>query len=498
MSTLENLNFKNTFAELPDLFHSEHTPKALKDEFLIHYNSIVADMIGLDSSEGERNDLLDVFTFSKSYSKNPFSDFNPVAACYAGHQFGHFVSRLGDGRAILIAQFRDEKNQPWDLQLKGAGPTLYSRGSDGRAVLRSSIREYLCSAAMHGLGIPTTHALYLSNSREEIYREQIEPGAMVMRVAPSHIRFGSFEYYFYSQRYDDLKILTDYVIEQYFPHLLNEKNPCLSFLNEVIQSTAKLISQWQAVGFAHGVMNTDNMSVHGITLDYGPFGFVEQFDPQYICNHSDHQGRYAFNRQPEIGLFNLSCLAQALLPVLHSDTDEAVALAKQALDKYQPEFYKCYSELMHKKLGLQETVDEDKNLLHALLDLLESNHVDYTLFFRTLSLQTDSGFGNKCRDLFLDREAFDTWFNQYQSRLKIETITPDVRSELMKKSNPKFILRNYMAEIAIRKAQDEDDFSEIENLMTILSQPFDEHPDFEHYAGHPPEWAQQIEVSCSS
>lgn len=493
MSKLEQLNFYNNFATLPEIFFSEHQPKALSNHFLIHFNEQTAGLLELDASEAERDDFLDIFT-----TKKFFAGFKPVAACYAGHQFGHFVSRLGDGRAILLGQLRTSDNQPWDLQLKGSGPTLYSRGSDGRAVLRSSIREYLCSAAMHGLNVPTTHALFLSGSTEEVYREQIEPGAMVLRVAPSHIRFGSFEYYFYAQRYDDLKLLADNVIQHYFSHLLETQNPYLAFLEEVIESTAKLIAHWQAVGFAHGVMNTDNMSVHGITLDYGPFGFVEQFNPSYICNHSDHQGRYAFNKQPEIALFNLSCLAQALLPLLHEDTDQGVVAAKAALQDYQPKFITYYAELMRSKLGFTQAFPDDQTIVTALLDLLDANSVDYTIFFRQLSQQPTKTNLTQCRDLFIDRASFDSWYELYKQRLEKENVSSKSRSEQMKQVNPKFILRNYIAETAIRKAQDENDYSVIEDLMTVLSDPFAEHAEFEHYAQHPPEWAHQIEVSCSS
>jgi len=493
MSSLEKLNFNNTYATLPEIFYSAHQPKALTEDFIIHFNPQVADMLDLDNDAYKRSDFLDRFT-----GKKPFHGFKPVAMCYAGHQFGHFVPRLGDGRAILLGQLRGKNNQPWDLQLKGAGPTLYSRGSDGRAVLRSSIREYLCSAAMHGLNIPTTHALFLSGSREEVYREQVEPGAMLLRVAPSHIRFGSFEYYFYSQRYDELKLLGDYVLKQYYPHLLTETNPYHEFLNEVVAATAKLIANWQAVGFAHGVMNTDNMSIHGVTLDYGPFGFVEQFDPQFICNHSDHQGRYAFNKQPEIGLFNLSCLAQAILPMLHEDADEAVKLAKESLDSYQPVFVGHYAELMREKLGFTRVMADDHKIVTSLLDLLEANRVDYTLFFRTLSQLLDDDGVMECRDLFIDRESFDQWFAVYLRRLQEDDVLPEKRSEQMKKFNPKFILRNYMAETVIRKAQDDEDYTELDNMMRILNSPYDEHPEFEHYAGQPPAWAEQIEVSCSS
>jgi uncharacterized protein YdiU (UPF0061 family) len=325
---------------------------------------------------------------------------------------------------------------------------------------------------------------------------------MVLRVATSFIRFGSFEYYFYEGRYDELKKLTDYVLQQYYPHLLKEENPVLAFLDDVIQKTASLVADWQAVGFAHGVLNTDNMSIHGLTLDYGPFGFIEQYDPEFICNHSDHHGRYAFDKQPEIGLFNVSCLAQALLPVLHEDSEEAVRLAKMSLAEYQPEYVRAFADLMRKKAGLShieqlETADHD--LISSLLGLLAEDHVDYTLFFRALSqpMDVDENISN-CRNLFIDRPAFDQWFDGYNIRLQSETLSPQQRSEQMKKVNPKYILRNYMAEIAIRKAQDENDYSFIDQLIEVLSDPFAEHECFEHYAGHPPAWAQQIEVSCSS
>jgi len=493
MPKLEQLCFDNTFASLPGIFYSEHQPAGLHDDFLIHFNDGIARLLGIDKAEASRDDFLDIFM-----GRKPFEGFRPLAACYAGHQFGHYVARLGDGRAILLGQLVDEQQNRWDLQLKGAGKTLYSRDGDGRAVLRSSIREYLCSTAMHGLGIPTTHALFLSGSETEVYREQIEPGAMVLRVAPSHIRFGSFEYYFHSQRYDDLQRLFDYVLETYFPHLQDIDNTAVAFLDEVITSTASMIANWQAVGFAHGVMNSDNMSVHGITLDYGPFGFIEQYDPQFICNHSDYHGRYAFSRQPEIGLFNLSCLAQALLPLLDADVDKAVEKAQRSLERYPQQFQQHYRSLMFDKLGLTNHVDSDWSLVESLLDLMQANHTDYSIFFRKLSEPLSDEDTNQCRDLFIDRDAFDRWYAMYNDRLQRESVTAISRSERMKQVNPKYILRNYMAEAAIRKAEDDADYNEIERLMEILRRPYDEHPEDETYAGHPPEWAQGIEVSCSS
>lgn len=493
MASLENLTLDNCYSQLPGIFFSRHQPDALKNQFLIHFNKQVADMIGLDHDQAGRQDFLDSFM-----CHNKALAFDPVASCYAGHQFGHYVPRLGDGRALLLGQVLNSHDQRWDLQLKGAGKTMYSRDGDGRAVLRSSIREYLCSAAMHGLGIPTTHALFLSGSTEEVYREQIEPGAMVLRVAPSHIRFGNFEYFFYSQRYQDLETLFNFTIDNYFPDLADSDNPALALLENVIAATAKLIAQWQAVGFAHGVMNSDNMSIHAITLDYGPFGFVEDYNPEYICNHSDYHGRYAFNQQPAIGLFNLSCLAQALLPLLADEPEAAAELARHALDQYDPAFQSEYRTLMFDKLGIQQATDRDWAIVASLLDILEANHTDYTIFFRTLSQCLTEKDIDKCRDLFIDRASYDQWHQVYLRMLKQENVFAKVRSEQMKQVNPKYILRNYIAETAIRKAEDDMDYSEINTLVEILSSPFDEHTDHEHYAGHPPEWARNIAVSCSS
>jgi len=311
MKTLEQLQFNNSFSRLPAEFYSRVQPTPLTKQFLLSFNPAAAALIELYATESQREDFVDVIS-----GKKLLPGCDPVAACYSGHQFGHYVPRLGDGRAILLGEVDTSTGQHWDLQLKGAGITPYSRSGDGRAVLRSTIREYLCSEAMHGLGIPTTRALCIIGSQEEVYREQIEPGAMLVRMSPSHVRFGNFEYFFYTQQFEHLKTLADYVIAGFYPELAQEKNPYLSLLQNIIKRTAELIAHWQAVGFSHGVMNSDNMSVLGLTLDYGPYGFLDQYDPDFICNHSDHQGRYAFNKQPEIGLFNASCFAQAILPLL--------------------------------------------------------------------------------------------------------------------------------------------------------------------------------------
>ncbi|MBI3188053.1 MAG: YdiU family protein [Gammaproteobacteria bacterium] len=489
MKTLEQLQFNNTFSRLPTGFYSRLQTTPLAQQFLISFNPAAAELIELHASEAQRADFVDVIS-----GKKLLPGCDPIAACYAGHQFGHYVPRLGDGRAILLGEVETASGQHWDLQLKGAGVTPYSRSGDGRAVLRSTIREYLCSEAMHGLGIPTTRALCIIGSQEEVYRESIEPGAMLLRMAPSHVRFGNFEYYFYTQQFEHLKTLADYVISHFYPQLAEEKNPYQALLQQVIKRTAELIARWQSVGFAHGVMNSDNMSVLGLTLDYGPYGFLDHYDPDYICNHSDHHGRYAFNKQPETGLFNVSCFAQAILPLLDEDTDAGVALARSALNEYEAIFVQHYAFLMRAKLGLQTAQKDDQKLCNDLLAIMQKNQADYTLVFRSLSQQDAS----LSRDLFMDRSAFDDWYQQYRARLLQENSQDSSRSAAMKQVNPKYILRNYMAEMAIRLAEDRQDYSEIDRQLGLLQSPFEEHNALERYAGYPPEWAQRIAVSCSS
>ncbi len=489
MKTLEQLQFNNSFSRLPAELYSRVQPTPLTKQFLLSFNPAAAALIELYATEFQREDFVDVIS-----GKKLLPGCDPVAACYSGHQFGHYVPRLGDGRAILLGEVDTSTGQHWDLQLKGAGVTPYSRSGDGRAVLRSTIREYLCSEAMHGLGIPTTRALCIIGSQEEVYREQIEPGAMLVRMSPSHVRFGNFEYFFYTQQLEHLKTLADYVIAGFYPELAEEKNPYLSLLQNIIKRTAELIAHWQAVGFSHGVMNSDNMSVLGLTLDYGPYGFLDQYDPDFICNHSDHQGRYAFNKQPEIGLFNASCFAQAILPLLDENPDVGVEQAKSALNEYEGHFVQHYAKLMRAKLGLTTVQASDQKLCNDLLSIMQASQADYTLVFRGLA-QEDAAL---TRDLFMDRPAFDNWFRQYTQRLLIENSSDTARCNAMKKINPRFVLRNYMTETAIRLAEDKQDYSEIDKLLLLLQSPFDEHPEFEHYAGHPPEWAQKISVSCSS
>ncbi len=484
---LEQLPFSNSFATLPDGFYSRvaPTPFASTPE-LIHFNSAVAELLHLDPSCRHQRLFIDAFS-----ARTALPGFDPLAMLYAGHQFGHYVAQLGDGRAVLLGETTNPRGERWELQLKGSGLTPYSRDGDGRAVLRSSIREYLCSEAMHGLGIPTTRALCLIGSEDEVYRERIEPGAMLTRVAPSHVRFGSFEVLFYRERHEAIAVLADYVIGHHYPDLAQLPSPrrYVEWLAAVVKRTAHLVAQWQAVGFAHGVLNTDNMSILGLTLDYGPYGFMESYDPGFICNHSDYHGRYAFDQQPQIGLWNLSCLAQALLPLME------VEAAKATLETYQDEFNRHYQKLMAAKLGLGEEDQHGAQLVHELLAQMQQSASDYTRMFRSLAGATDPA---SLRDGFIERERFDRWLHDYHTRLRALGRDPAQRRAAMLAVNPKYILRNYMAQIAIEKAQDEHDYSTIEDLFRVLQRPFDEHPDMQDYAEAPPDWAGGVQVSCSS
>ncbi len=490
LRTLEQLPFDNTFARLPPAFYTRLAPTPFPTgHFLLSFNPDVAQLLGIDPAEAARPEFIQYLS-----GQRPWPGTEPLAMLYAGHQFGHYVPQLGDGRAILLGEVRNPHGEKWDLQLKGGGLTPYSRQGDGRAVLRSTIREYLCSEAMHGLGIPSSRALCIIGSEAEVYREQIETGAMLIRVAPSHVRFGSFEVFFYRDQPEQLKQLADYVITHHYPEIQDGPDKYITFFNTVVQRTATLMAQWQAVGFAHGVMNTDNMSILGITLDYGPFGFIEEFQPDYICNHSDHQGRYAFDQQPNIGLWNLTCLAQALTPLI------SVKAAQQCLAGYEPTFIRHYYDLMRQKLGLQETNEDSVQLVNGWLSLLQQDTRDYTLTCRALSGfdSTASATNTALRDRFISRLDFDQWAAAYKSRLQKENSVDAQRQEKMDQINPKYILRNYLAQAAIEKATVNKDYTEIERLRTLLMNPFAEQPGFQHYAAEPPDWAKSIEVSCSS
>jgi uncharacterized protein YdiU (UPF0061 family) len=489
---LSDLPLWNFFSELPPAFYTRLKPTPLRAPYLVCASPSAAALINLDQSEFTSENFVETFTGNRILPGSV-----PLAAVYSGHQFGVWAGQLGDGRAILLGEAQvpgAEHPGTLELQLKGAGMTPYSRMGDGRAVLRSSIREFLCSEAMAALGIPTSRALCVTGSDQLVMRETPETTAVTTRMAPTFVRFGSFEHWYYNDKNAELKILADYVIDRCYPHLRDSKNPYQALLAEVTRRTAHLIAQWQAVGFMHGVMNTDNMSILGQTIDYGPFGFMEAFDAHHICNHTDQQGRYSYSNQPQIGHWNCYALGQALLPLIGEVDD-----AKAALAIYQPEYQAKLDDLLHAKLGLQTKREDDGALLDSMFTLMQNNHVDFTLFFRLLGdcRLHDRSADEPLRDLFIDRAAFDAWAVQYRTRLASENNRDETRRVAMHAVNPKYVLRNYLAQVAIEKAQNKD-FSEIEKLLKVLERPFDEQPENAQYAALPPDWASHLEVSCSS
>ncbi|HIA08944.1 MAG TPA: YdiU family protein [Chromatiaceae bacterium] len=488
---LQSLQFDNRFAALSDIYYSRVRPTPLQAPVLTSFSRSAAELIDLDVDALRSAEFVAFINGDEDCA-----GADPLAMLYAGHQFGHYVQQLGDGRAILLAQVRNQRGESWDLQVKGGGKTPYSRDGDGRAVLRSTIREYLCSEAMHALGIPTTRALCVFSSPEDVYRERIETGALLVRMAPSHVRFGSFEVFYYRQQYEQLAPLADHVIDEHFPELVGNDDRYLRWLERVIDLTASLIAQWQAVGFAHGVMNTDNMSVLGLTLDYGPFGFLDQYDPEFICNHSDYQGRYAFAKQPSVALWNLSCFAQSILPLLSPEPEAAGEMALALLKTYQSRYDQYRDQQMANKLGLRTSETDDPELGRRLLLLMAKDQVDYTISFRSLS-SFSPGSESDLRDQFRDRDAFDDWAKVYGARLQRENSDDHERRQAMDAVNPAIVLRNYLAQTAIAQAE-AGDFSEVDHLMRALSRPYDNDADVLAYAGHPPDWADQISVSCSS
>ncbi len=479
------LTWHNSFAQLGEDFYTALPPRPLPQPYWVGRSRAMARELGLDEAWLESQAGLDAFT-----GNLPIAGTQPLASVYSGHQFGVWAGQLGDGRAHLLG----ETAAGLEVQLKGSGLTPYSRMGDGRAVLRSSIREFLCSEAMRGLGIPTTRALCVTGSNAPVRREEIETAAVVTRVAPSFVRFGHFEHFAATEQYEPLKKLADYVIDRYCPDCRSTDrfsgNAYAAFLEAVSERTARLVAQWQAVGFCHGVMNTDNMSILGLTIDYGPFQFLDAFEPGHICNHSDPQGRYAYNKQPNIAYWNLFCLGQALLSLIG---DQELALA--ALESYKTVFPDELEARMRAKLGLAQGESADRELIQAILKLLAQDRVDYTIFWRRLSHHVAGSTTEAVRDLFLDRAAFDAWLLQYSERLR--AAEPGQAASLMLEANPKFVLRNYLGEQAIEQAKLMD-FSGVDTLLSLLQTPFDEHPELERYAGFPPDWASSIEISCSS
>ena len=469
--------------ELPD-FYTALTPTPLSNARPIWHNAPLAQTLGVPEA------LFQLSTGAGVWGgETLLPGMSPLAQVYSGHQFGSWAGQLGDGRGILLGEQQLPDGRRMDWHLKGAGLTPYSRMGDGRAVLRSTIREGLASEAMHALGIPTTRALSIVTSDTPVYRETVEQGAMLMRIAESHVRFGHFEHFYYRREAEKVQQLADYVIRHHWPELNGEADKYILWFRDVVTRTATLIASWQTVGFAHGVMNTDNMSILGLTMDYGPYGFLDDFKPDFICNHSDYQGRYSFENQPAVGLWNLQRLAQSLSPFISADALNA------ALDGYQHALLSAYGHRMRDKLGLFTPQQGDNELLDGLFALMIREGSDYTRTFRMLSASEQLSAASPLRDEFIDRAAFDSWFDGYRARLRDEQIDDAQRQQRMRSVNPALVLRNWLAQRAIEQAE-QGNTGELERLHEALAQPFIDRED--DYVSRPPDWGKGLEVSCSS
>jgi uncharacterized protein YdiU (UPF0061 family) len=483
----------NRYHALGASFHTELGACALPQAHWIAVNPQATRMLGWPQDWWRTPEALAVFSGAALWP-----GMRPLATVYSGHQFGVWAGQLGDGRALMLGEVQTPHGS-LEVQLKGSGLTPYSRMGDGRAVLRSSIREYLCSHAMQALGVPTTLALCLVGSPEPVLRERVESAAMVTRLAPSFVRFGHFEHFAHGGQHEALKSLADHVIGAHLPHLADRPQPYLALLDHAVRSTAQLLAHWQALGFCHGVMNMDNMSILGLTLDYGPFGFLDAYDPLHVCNHSDTHGRYAFARQPGIAFWNLCALGQAMLPLI-GDAQAVVG----AIEGFKAAFGEAIMAAMRAKLGLAAALPQDVALIEGWLNLLRQQQADHTLAFRALGELDVQARGplppldvGDMAAVFSDREALASWLRTYQERLQHEPGSADARRERCRRHNPRFILRNHLAQAAIERAE-RGDFSEVDRLMRVLSAPYDDQPGEDDYARVPPPWARHIEVSCSS
>ncbi|HDT6046989.1 TPA: YdiU family protein, partial [Raoultella planticola] len=469
--------------ELPD-FYTALAPTPLKNARLIWHNAPLAQTLDIPEALFHPAQGAGVWG-----GETLLPGMSSLAQVYSGHQFGAWAGQLGDGRGILLAEQQLSDGRRLDWHLKGAGLTPYSRMGDGRAVLRSTIRESLASEAMHALGIPTTRALAMVTSDTPVQRETLESGAMLMRLAESHVRFGHFEHFYYRREPEKVQQLADYVIRHHWPELVDDADKYVLWFRDVVTRTATLIASWQTVGFAHGVMNTDNMSILGLTMDYGPYGFLDDFKPDFICNHSDYQGRYSFENQPAVGLWNLQRLAQSLSPFI------AVDALNAALDGYQHALLTVYGRRMRDKLGLFTQQKGDNDLLDGLFALMIREGSDYTRTFRMLSVSEQHSAASPLRDEFIDRAAFDSWFAGYRARLRDEPIDDAQRQQQMQSVNPALVLRNWLAQRAIEQAE-QGEMSELARLHEALRQPFADRDD--DYINRPPDWGRRLEVSCSS
>ena len=487
MPLSKSLNFKNRFINLGPEFYQEKLPDPVTDPYLVDYSPLAGQLIDLPSELSP--ELLEILSGNQA-----MEGARPLAMTYSGHQFGSYNPRLGDGRGLLLGEVLNKEKLSWDVHLKGAGPTRFARGFDGRATLQSSIREHLGSEALHGLGIPTTRSLAVIGIRELIYRQKPELAAILVRVADCHIRFGSFEFFHYTNQPKNIERLADFAIQNFHNDICKEPERHKIFFRRVLTLTAKLIAKWQAVGFVHGVMNTDNMTITGTTFDYGPYGFMDTFNPRYTPNLSDTHGRYAYQKQAEIGFWNLNKFAETLVTLVGADQLE------EEIKKYQPLFNGFYREEMGRKLGLAILDSDFSELTQDMFQLLKKNQSDYSNFFRQLA-----DYPDRIKKSYFDT-SFHSWLDRYIKLCEREDINNDERKSKMDAVNPKFILRTHLVKRALDKALKESDFSEIKRLRILLENPFEDRPEiFNKYNIDPEFYSQDTpneflgnQLSCSA
>jgi serine/tyrosine/threonine adenylyltransferase len=489
-----NFAFDNTYAALPERFHARLAPTPVAAPRLVRLNVALADRLGLDPEALASPESV------RFLAGNQVPDgASPIAAAYAGHQFGHFVPQLGDGRAILLGEVVAPDGARFDIQLKGSGKTPFSRGGDGRAALGPVLREYIISEAMAALGVPTTRSLAAVTTGEGVYRETILPGAVLTRVASSHIRVGTFQYFAARADNEAIRLLADHVIARHYPEAAGVANPYRALLDAVIARQAALVARWLLIGFIHGVMNTDNCSIAGETIDYGPCAFMDTYDPATVFSSIDQHGRYAYGNQPRIAVWNLARFAETLLPLLDDVEGKAVEIAQAALTAFSPAFEAAYFGGLRRKLGLSTDRDGDDTLVNDLLKLMAENRADFTLTFRLLcDAAADPAKDAAVRGEFTDPAAFEPWAARWRWRLGDETNAPDAVRSAMRAVNPAYIPRNHHVEAALNAAIEREDFAPFEELLDVLSRPFEERAGFERYATPPMPHERVSQTFCGT
>ncbi|WP_240007775.1 protein adenylyltransferase SelO [Pseudaquidulcibacter saccharophilus] len=462
------INFDNSYINLPEIFYAPAEPTQVRGASLVRFNHALADFLNIDIADVSNHAIAELF--SGNIVPN---GAEPIAQAYGGHQFGHF-NILGDGRAILLGETIAKDNQRYDIQLKGAGQTAFSRNGDGRAALGPVLREYLVSEFMNALNIPTTRALCFVKSGEKVQRETALDGAILTRIAKSHIRFGTFQYIAAMGNEADLKTLADYVINRHFSNIENAKNKYLELLKEITKAHAKLVANWMSIGFIHGVMNTDNASICGITIDYGPCAFMDNYNPQQVYSFIDKRGRYRYENQPNITQWNLARLAESLLPLIDNDSDKAIAIAEQVIIDFMDIYKNEYYSLMRAKLGLQKHLSGDDELVDGFLDYLSENNLDFTNSFRDLSKK-------------INEEPYNDWYANWQKRLCQENNDKEKIIKILNQTNPAIIMRNHNIERAINAAYQLGDYTLFNEMLLASQAPFEAKPEYEYLTKPPRE-----------